>query len=616
MRQFIARTWNGLQSVLYRQTLLILTLLFCIGVGVALSNMSRLSSHLIASQALQNAAAIAQTMKEARTLYSSQAVNRIENIPGIRVTHDYATQEGAMPLPATFLLELGHKISDDRGGMSAHLFSDYPFPWRRETGGARDNFQRESLSYLRQHPDRSFYRIETLGDRQFFRYAQADIMQPSCVECHNTHPASPKTDWKVGDVRGILEIYQPLNPFIAQTQTGLQSTFLMLGGLSVLALSGLTVVINRLRQTATVLERRVKERTSELALANQDLEKRNQLIRQVFGRYLSDEVVANLLDSPSALKLGGDRRKITILTSDLRGFTALSERLSPEEVVEILNFYLKHMADIITQYEGTINEFMGDGILVFFGAPTVRGNDADRAVACALAMQLQMKAVNDKIKEFGWLPLEMGIGMNTGEVVVGNIGSEKRTKYGVVGSHMNLTFRIESYTTGSQVFISESTLNEVKARLRIDEEKKVKPKGVKREITIYQVGGIGEPYNLSLPQEAENFYPLPEPLPIHYALLEGKQVGENYFHGSLIQLSEKGAAIQAQTDAQGAIPSALSNIKLNLISSYYGLLKSSEDIYAKVLEISGENGCFYIRFTAQPPDVRDRLNSLYNSIQK
>ena len=154
-----------------------------------------------------------------------------------------------------------------------------------------------------------------------------------------------------------------------------------------------------------------------------------QDIRKTFGRYLTDEVVATLLESPEGLQLGGEHRKITILTSDLRGFTATSERLPPEEVVKILNFYLGYMADVITKYQGTIDEFMGDGILVLFGAPIAREDDPARAVACAIDMQLVMEPINKQIKEWGLTPLEMGIGINTGEVVVGNIGSLKRTKY-------------------------------------------------------------------------------------------------------------------------------------------------------------------------------------------
>lgn len=614
MRQFLARSWDAFQHLLYKQTILVLTILFCIGVGVALSNMSRLSSHLISSQALQNASAIAKSLQEARTFYSSDAVKRAETVPGITVTHDYTNKEGAIPLPATYLLELGHKISDKQMGMSVRIYSDYPFPWRRQDGGAKDYFEREAIRFLRQHPDRQFYRIENVQGHQSLRYAQADIMQASCVACHNTHPDSPKTDWKVGDVRGIVEITQPLDNYMAQTYKGLRGTFVMLGGLSILALSGLTVVIGRLRQIAKELECRVRERTTDLARANGDLEKRNGLIRQIFGRYLSDEVVSNLLESPEALKLGGDRRNITILTSDLRGFTALSERLPPEEVVHILNFYLKHMADVITQYEGTINEFMGDGILVFFGAPTPRADDATRAVACAITMQLEAISVNKQLEEWGLSPLEMGIGINTGEVVVGNIGSEKRTKYGAIGSQMNLAFRIESYTTGNQILISESTLEAVEVNLRIDLEKRVKPKGVKNPIQIYQIGGIGGKYDLFLPKEEEVFLPLPEPLSIQYAILEGKHIGDTSFNGEIVKLSANGAEIRTKSLVEKAVPSAHSNIKLNLVRFYYGILKTSEDVYAKVLENPAEKGCFYIRFTSKPPDVREKLDTLYRAI--
>jgi adenylate cyclase len=213
----------------------------------------------------------------------------------------------------------------------------------------------------------------------------------------------------------------------------------------------------QLKESFDTLEEKVQIRTAELALANKDLEIKNALIRKVFGRYLTNEVVANLLENPEALKLGGERRKITILTSDLRGFTAISEQLPPEEVVKILNVYLHNMADVIGKYYGTIDEFMGDGILVLFGAPTAREDDAVRAVACAVDMQLAMDNVNEKMTDWGLPLLEMGIAINTGEVVVGNIGSETRTKYGIVGSHVNLTYRIESYTVGGQIFISEST---------------------------------------------------------------------------------------------------------------------------------------------------------------
>ncbi|MEM9978094.1 MAG: adenylate/guanylate cyclase domain-containing protein, partial [Cyanobacteria bacterium P01_D01_bin.2] len=239
-------------------------------------------------------------------------------------------------------------------------------------------------------------------------------------------------------------------------------------------------------------------------------------IRRTFGRYLSDQVVANLLDNPENLKLGGENRVITILTSDLRGFTALSEQLRPEQVVEVLNLYLGFMSDIVNRYGGTIDEFMGDGILVLFGAPNRQQDEPGRAVACAIAMQAAMPEVNRVMRERGFPEQEMGIGINTGEVVVGNIGSERRTKYSVIGSAVNLAFRIESYTTGGQILISDATRQQVQYPLTIQGETQVYPKGIKRPITIYDVTGIGGSYDLSLSPEPLVLEPVIQPISVEY----------------------------------------------------------------------------------------------------
>ncbi len=337
-------------------------------------------------------------------------------------------------------------------------------------------------------------------------------------------------------------------------------------------------------------------------------------IRQTFGRYVTDEVVSNILETPEGLKIGGERKKITILTSDIRGFTSISERLAPEEVVTILNFYLSSMADVITSFYGTIDEFMGDGILVLFGAPTTREDDAERAVACAVAMQLKMEAVNQQIQAWGLDPLEMGIGINTGEVVVGNIGSEKRTKYGVVGKQVNLTYRIESYSTGGEILISETTLQEIgESLLRIDGKKLVQPKGVQQPINIYNIGGIGGEYNVFLQKEEEIFLDLTEEILIQYTILEGKHVGKNLFSGTLIKLSAKGALVKSASQDTDSIPSVLTNIKLNLCpATNSGEL--AEDIYAKVLDKPTESGSFYIQFTAKPPEVKALLDAEYSKL--
>lgn len=342
-------------------------------------------------------------------------------------------------------------------------------------------------------------------------------------------------------------------------------------------------------------------------------------IRNTFGRYLTAEVVENILENPTGSRLGGERREITILTSDLRGFTATAERVPPERVIQILNVYLARMADVIVKYRGTIDEFMGDGILVLFGAPTRNEDDAVRALACAVEMQLAMEEVNHQMKEWGFAPLEMGIGINTGEVVVGNIGSEKRAKYGVVGSQVNLTYRIESYTTGGQILISETTLRKVGDLAIVTGHQEVQLKGVKQPITIYNVDGIGDPYSLRLNREEESFFPLLEAIPVRYSLLEGKHIVETRYLGNLVQLSIKGAEVKGaevlpDPDREGNPPPRFTNLKLNFSRTDLSS-ELNEDIYAKVLDRLGNNGSFYIQFTNVPLPIESYLNSLYLAIK-
>ncbi|MBP0022137.1 MAG: adenylate/guanylate cyclase domain-containing protein [Cyanobacteria bacterium SBLK] len=350
-------------------------------------------------------------------------------------------------------------------------------------------------------------------------------------------------------------------------------------------------------------------------------------IRKTFGRYLTDEVVANLLENPEGLKMGGERRKITILTSDLRGFTAISERLPPEQVVKILNFYLGYMADVITRYQGTIDEFMGDGILVLFGAPTVREDDPRRAIACAVAMQQAMTEVNTQMRAWEMPELEMGIGINTGEVVVGNIGSEKRTKYGVVGSQVNLTYRIESYTTGGQILVPETTLKEAGDDIRIGGQKEVSPKGVTKPITIYEIEGIGGEYQLYLEREEEIFFSLIQPLLLQYRVLEGKHIGADATKGKLLRLSNKGGEIQFESNSSVEKPAPLQNIKLNFLNLEESNTNEtnangagnesgiSEDVYAKVMEKESATGNFYVKFTAKPPKINQKLQEIYQTLE-
>ena len=246
------------------------------------------------------------------------------------------------------------------------------------------------------------------------------------------------------------------------------------------------------------------------------------------------------------------------------------------------------MAAIITEFQGTIDEFMGDGILVLFGAPIQRDNDPQRAIALE-------KQINQQMQDWGYLPLEMGIGVHTGEVVVGNIGSAQRAKYGVVGSQVNLTYRIESYTTGGQILISEATRSQIRDQLDIRRTQTVQPKGVT------------QPFQLSLPQSDPHFVTLSQPLTIQIQILKGKNVGDDLGEGMLHQLSTQGGKISLTAQNIQQL-SALMNIRFQICN--IEALKSENECYAKVVQIDPAKNEMEIQLTSRSPVVHQYFESL------
>jgi class 3 adenylate cyclase len=355
----------------------------------------------------------------------------------------------------------------------------------------------------------------------------------------------------------------------------------------------------------------VKHQKDEIARLAEGLEVRNRFIRNTFGRYLSDEVVEGLLESPEGLRLGGESRKVTILMSDLRGFTQVSERLGPEQVVRMLNTYLGAMAEIIMSYRGTIDEFIGDAILAIFGAPVSREDDPRRAIACAVSMQLAMQAVNAQLKTEGLPPLEMGIALHTGSVVVGNIGSQKRTKYGIVGPPVNLAGRIETYTVGGQVLVSEATRREAGPHVQVGAEIHVKGKGASEPITVYDLVGIGGEHGVFLSRQEEPLQDLARPARVRFWILEGKTVGDQACEGTLVRLSTTEAEMRLPPANGEGRPGVrpLSNLKIQIEDADGRPVPG--DLYAKVIESRGTGGPHtLVRFTSVPPEVEQHLHRL------
>ncbi|MBL4889173.1 MAG: response regulator [Candidatus Lindowbacteria bacterium] len=222
-----------------------------------------LQDELIEKSAIENARLYSQALAEFRTIYTSKVVEKVR-AHGMEVTHDYADKDTAIPLPATLSMELGKAIGEKRGGAISKLYSAYPFPWRVSSGGLKDDFSNDAWNFLNRNPDKPFYRFETKDGELHLRYATADIMRPACVNCHNTHPETPKTGWKVGDVRGVLEISHPLGSVVVKTKNHLRQSLFLAIIVTIIGLSGLTMIVFRAKAESHELEDIVKERTIEL----------------------------------------------------------------------------------------------------------------------------------------------------------------------------------------------------------------------------------------------------------------------------------------------------------------------------------------------------------------
>ncbi|OGW12645.1 MAG: hypothetical protein A2W77_00225 [Nitrospinae bacterium RIFCSPLOWO2_12_39_16] len=213
--------------------------------------------------------------------------------------------------------------------------------------------------------------------------------------------------------------------------------------------------------------------------------------RGIYQRFLSPQIVDEVMNKAKTISLGGRRQNVTILFSDIRGFTEITEAKPPEYIVDLLNEYFGEMIDIIFKYGGTLDKFIGDGLMAVFGTPIYYKDHAKRGMAAALEMQERLKALNMRNRKRGFVEFAVGIGINTGSVIAGNIGSEKRMEYTVVGNGVNIANRLEGLAQGGQILITESTYNELKGlKLDVEKLKQVQVRGKRGAMDIYQVKSI------------------------------------------------------------------------------------------------------------------------------
>ena len=305
-------------------------------------------------------------------------------------------------------------------------------------------------------------------------------------------------------------------------------------------------------------------------------------VNSALVRYTSKDIADFVLTTEEGQKSGGKNKEVTIIMSDLRGFTALSAKLTAVELITVINHYFEAMASIVEKYGGSIIEFLGDGIFIIFGAPKDLHDHPLMAVKCAVEMQNAMKEVNEWNVSNGFPVLEMGIGINTGVVVVGNIGSEQAMKYGCMGSAVNITGRLESLTIGGQVFITENTAKMINEELSIVSEGCFLPKGSPEELKYYEIRGVGDLVTNASALSRISWLEQTESIEYQYFVLEAKKVGVTSYLGRVVRYSEdhKFAKFVSETKLEE---------KQNIM-----LRKDDECIYAKVIRKDDEGAviCF------------------------
>ena len=214
---------------------------------------------------------------------------------------------------------------------------------------------------------------------------------------------------------------------------------------------------------------------------------REEVARANYSRFMPEYVVKQLLEKPDSFRLGGINQKITVLFADIRGFTALSENANPEKIVGLLNRYFTAMSEIIFAYGGTLDKYIGDGLMAIFGAPTASPEDSKNALKTAVAMQKRLRGLNEELSAEGYGRVEIGIGLHTGIATIGYIGSEQRSEYTAIGDTVNLAARLEQKALGGQILISEATAAESEGLATLIPQEPVQVKNRLQPVTLFEV---------------------------------------------------------------------------------------------------------------------------------
>ena len=435
-------------------------------------------SDLVETNLRRQASDVNSIISSVRLYYANNVVGRILASPGTtKVVHNYKDYPGAIPIPATLSLELGKVVGEQQKNIKYRFVSDYPF--QNRTPHAFDEFETETLSRLRQNSNQQLTRIRSSVFSDSVRLIGPVIMDQPCVNCHNSHPESPKTDWKVGDVRGIQEVS------ISQPIAGNIFAFKYL-----LAYFGLTAAVGTLFITMQ------QRQAATISGMNAELEAKNDFLDSLstkISRYLSPQIYRSIFSGQKDVTIHTERKKLTIFFSDIQDFTGITERLQPEQITRLLNDYFTEMSKVALAHGGTIDKFIGDAMLVFFGDPETRG-DAEDAKAClrmAIEMQHRIAGLNAAWRQTGIEdPFRVRMGINTGFCNVGNFGSSDRMDYTIIGAEANLAARLQSIAEPGHIVVSYETYALVRDIVVAQQLNPIAMKGISREVNPYAIRSV------------------------------------------------------------------------------------------------------------------------------
>lgn len=469
----VNQTANSTHS--YGPLVAVLVALLLLGLPFAAwLDMRALSERILDRQASE----IGRVIDDMRGFYASDVVGRLASHPvAVPTNSNYRNVDGGIPIPATLSIELGKMISARNDAVKYRFVSDYPFKGRESHN--LDDWETAALASLRADPKKPVVQISGSIFNRDIRMAGPVIMGAACVNCHNSHPDSPRKDWKVGDVRAIQEIsiQQPI-------AANIFSFKYLLAYLVLAAIAGLTFILVQRKQAAAI------------ANINRELAESNDFLASIsmkIAKYLSPQIYKSIFSGQRDVAISTERKKLTIFFSDIKDFTSTTERLQPEDLTALLNEYFTEMSVIALKHGATVDKFIGDAMLLFFGDPETKGvtEDARACLMMAVDMQRRLTQLNAEWRKRGIeQPFRARMGINTGFCNVGNFGSEDRMDYTIIGAEANLAARLQSIAEPGGIVLSYETYALVRDLVRAKPMQPIQMKGISREIVPYVVEGL------------------------------------------------------------------------------------------------------------------------------